>query len=135
MLLVKFDRINGSTALTSLRSEKVSIRGEKAMIELRLSAEHEIELHFPAPGGVIDHAWMELARTVLAQIAGMDNTVQQYCSEACKREGHHPRNYEGELAYITLTAPEAAVLHYFGTGVNTEWEVRFVRESDLWCRA
>jgi hypothetical protein len=135
VLRVELDRIDGSVALPSLRPENASVRGDEAMIELRLAAGQDIELYFPAPGGAIDPAWLGLAGEVLAHLAGMDNEVQRSCAEACVRERHRPRNYESELAYITLTGPDAAVLHYFGTGVNTEWDERFARTGGRWCRA
>jgi hypothetical protein len=37
--------------------------------------------------------------------------------------------------YIILAGPDASVLHYFGTGVNTEWDVRCVRTGGQWVRA
>ena len=135
MLRVELDRIDGSVALASLRPENVLVHGDKAMIELRLAADQDIEVYFPAPGGVIDLAWLTLASDVLSNLAGMDNDVQRSCAEACVREGHHPRNYEGYLAYITLVGPDAAVLDYFGSGVNTQWDDRFIRVGGRWCLA
>lgn len=132
---VELNRIDGSVALASLQPENVFVHGDKALIELRLAAGQDIELYFPAPGGAINPAWLTLGGDILAHLAEMDNDVQRSCAEACIREGHHPRNYEGYLAYITLTGPDAAVLHYFGSGVNTEWDERFVRVGERWCMA
>jgi hypothetical protein len=127
--------IDGTVALSSLRPENVSVCGDEAMIELRLSADHDIELYFLAPGGAVEPEWLALAGNVLTHLAGMDNEIQQVCAEECARSGYHSRNYEGELAYITLVSPDVAVLHYFGTGVNTEWDERFVRTDGQWVRA
>jgi hypothetical protein len=134
VLKIELDRIDGTVALLSLRPENVVVRGDEAMIELWLSAGHDIELYFPALGGAAENEWLRLAADALTHLAEMDNEVQQSCAEACEREGHHPRNYEGEVAYIKLAGPDAAVLHYFGTGVNTEWDERFARRGGRWGR-
>jgi len=131
---VELDRIDGAVALSSLRPENVSVRGDEAMIELRLSADHDIELYFPTSGGAVEPEWLGLASDVLTHLAGMDNEVQRVSSEERARSGYHSRNYEGELAYITLAGSDVVVLHYFGTGVNTEWDERFVRTDGQWVR-
>ncbi len=135
MLRVELDRIDGSAALPSLRPENVSVRGDEATAELRLSADQDVELYFPAPGGAVGPAWLVVAGDVLAHLTAMDNEVQRSCAEACAREGHHPRDYEGRLAYITLVGPDAVVLCYFGTVVNTEWDEPFVRTGGRWVPA
>jgi hypothetical protein len=135
VLKIDLDRLDGTVALPSLRPEKVSVCGEEAMIELRLSADHDIELYFPAPGGAVEDEWLGLASGVLIHLAGMDNEVQRVSAEECARSGYHSRYYESELAYITLARPDVAVLHYFGTGCNTEWDERFVRNDGQWVRA
>jgi hypothetical protein len=135
VLKIELDRIDGTVALSSLRPEKVSVCSDEAMIELRLSTDQDIELYFPALGGVVEDEWLVLAGEVLTQLAGMDNEVQRVSAEQCARSGYHSRYYEGELAYITLTRPDEAVLHYFGTGCNTEWDERFVRTDGQWVRA
>ena len=135
MLKIALDRIDGTAALPSLRPEKVSVRGDEVLIELRLSADHDIELYFPAQGGAVEDGWLRLAGEVLTHLAGMDNEVQRVSAEECARTGYHSRYYEGELAYITLARPDVAVLHYFGTGCNTEWDERFVRTDGQWVRA
>jgi hypothetical protein len=135
VLKVDIDRIDGSIALSALRPENVSIRGDEALIELWLSADHNIELYFPSPAGFVHDEWLELARDVLTHLGEMDNEVQRVSAEQCAKSGYHSRNYEGQVAYITLTSPGAIVLHYFGTGVNTEWDEHFVRGDGQWVAA
>ena len=135
MLKIELDRIDGTVALSSLRPEKVAVCSDEAMIELWLSADHDIELYFPAPGGAVEDEWLRLAGEVLTHLAGMDNEVQRVSAGECARSSYHSRYYEGELAYITLATPDVAVLHYFGTGCNTEWDERFVRTDGQWLRA
>jgi hypothetical protein len=134
VLRVELNRIDGTGALPSLRPENVSVRGDEAMIELRLSADHDIELYFPASGDAVRAEWQGLAGDVLAHLAEMDNEVQRVSAEQCARSGYHSRNFEGEIAYINLVGPDAAVLHYFGTGVNTEWDEPFFRVGGQWFR-
>ena len=135
MLKIELNRIDGAVALSSLRPEKVSVCCDEAMIELQLSVDHDIELHFPAPEGAVEDEWLVLAGEVLTHLAGMDNEVQRMSAEECARSGYHGRYFEGELAYITLVRSDEAVLHYFGTGCNTEWDERFVRTNGQWVRA
>lgn len=135
MLKIELDRIDGTVALSSLRPEKVSVCCDDAMIELRLPGDHDIELYFPAPEGAVEDEWLRLACEVLTHLAGMDNEVQRISAEECAKSGYHSRYYEGELAYITLARSDEAILHYFGTGCNTEWDERFVRINGQWVRA
>jgi hypothetical protein len=126
---VAFDlnRIDGTPALPVLRSENVSIRGEEAIIELRLATDHDIELYFPAPGGVIEPEWLELAADVLAHLTAIDNEVQRVSAEQWAGKPYPSSYYEGELAYITLIGPGEALLGYWVIGCNSEWDERFVR--------
>jgi hypothetical protein len=137
------DRIDGTFALPLLRPDDVSVHGDEAMIELRLSADHEIEMYFPAPGGEVEAVWLELAADVLARLTAMDNEVQrvsadQYAAATRTKnwadKPYPSSHYEGELAYITLTEDAGAVLHYFVIGCNSEWDERFVRIGGQWVR-
>src|SRR5262245_34782971 len=104
------NRIDGTPALPLLRPENVSVRGDEAMLELRLSADHEVELYFPAPGGVVEPGWLELAAEVLVRLTAIDNEVQRVSAEQWAGTPYPRSYYEGELAYITLTRPGEAVL-------------------------
>jgi hypothetical protein len=104
------------------------------MIELRLSADHDIELYFPAPGGTVELGWLELGGDVLSHLAAMDNEVQRVSAEQWARSPCPSSYYEGELVYITLTRLDEAVLHYNVLGCNAEWDERFGRTGDQWAR-
>jgi hypothetical protein len=132
MLKVELNRIDGRVALPSLRLENAYVREDEAHVDLWLSTDHDIVLYFPAPGGVVRNEWLALAGDVLTHLAEMDNEVQRICADQCARSGFPSRCYEGQLAYIRLAGPDAVVLHYFGTGVNTEWDDRFVRVAGQW---
>jgi hypothetical protein len=137
------DRVDGTLALPMLRPENVKVRGDRATIELQLSAEHEIELYFPAPGGNIEAVWLALAADVLAHLTAIDNEVQrvsadQYAAATRMKnwaDSPYPSSYfEGELAYITLTEGARAVLGYFIIGCNSNWHEMFVRIAGQWVR-
>jgi hypothetical protein len=130
----ELNRINGTPALPELRPDRVSVRGDKAMIDLRLSAGHDIELYFPAPSGTVEREWLELAGDVLTHLTAMDNEVQRVSAEQWARSPYPSSYYEGELVYITLTRLDEAVLHYDVLGCNAEWDERFVRTSGQWVR-
>jgi hypothetical protein len=127
-------RIDGTPALPMLRPENVSVRGGEAMIELRLSADHDIELYFPVTGGVIKPEWLELAADVLTHLTAMDNEVQRVSAEQWSGSPYPSSYYEGELVYITLTRIDEAVLHYDVLGCNAEWDEPFVRTNGKWAR-
>jgi hypothetical protein len=129
------DRIDGTPALPLLRPENVSVYGDEATIEVRLSGDRYIELHFPAPGGAVEAAWLELASDVLAHLTAIDNEVQRISAEQWAGSPYPSSYYEGELAYIALTAPGEAVLRYFVVGCNSEWDERFVHTRGQWVRA
>jgi hypothetical protein len=130
----ELNRIDGTPALSVLRPERVSVRGEEAMIELRLSPDHDIELYFPAPGGAVEPAWLELAADVLTHLTAIDNEVQRVSAAQWVGSTYPSSYYEGELAYITLVAPGEVVLRYFVIGCNSEWDERFVRTGGRWLR-
>ena len=130
----RLDRVDGTSALSSLRWENASVCGDEAMIELALSSGHQIELYIPALDGVVELEWLSLASDVLVHLTAMDNDVQR-ASASQSVGASHPNSYdEGELAYITLSKPEEAVLRYFVIGCNSEWDERFVRYDDQWVR-
>jgi hypothetical protein len=74
---------------------------------------------------------LSLPGSFMSRIDYIDNKVQEMCAIECKRSGLHPRNYEGMLAFITLSRG-AARLHYFGTKVNTEWDEVVVDRDGVW---
>jgi hypothetical protein len=128
------NRIDGTLLLPMLRPENVSVRADEAMIELRLSADHEFELYFPSPDGTVQSVWLELAADVFVHLTEMDNEVQRECAKQSAGSPYPSSYFEGELAYITLTRPSEAVLHYFVIGCNSEWDEQFVRSEGCWNR-
>jgi hypothetical protein len=128
------DRIDGTPALPLLRPDNVSVCCYEAMIELRLSVDHDIELYFPATGGVVEVAWLELAADVLAHLTAIDNEVQRVGALQWAGSSFPSPYYECELAYITLTEAGGAVLRYFVIGCNSEWDERFIRTEGRWVR-
>jgi hypothetical protein len=128
------NRIDGTPALPLLRPENVSVHGDKAMIELGLPADRYIELYFPAPGGAVESAWLELAADVLAHLTAIDNEVQRVSAEQWAASPYPASYYEGELSHITLTGAGEAVLRYFVVGCNAEWDERFVHTKGQWVR-
>jgi len=133
---VAFDlnRIDGTPALSLLRLDNVSVRAGKAVVELRLSADRDIELYFPAPSGEVEGEWLVLAADVLAHLTEIDNEVQRVSAEQWAGSPYPSSHYEGDLAYITLTEVSEAVLRYFVIGCNSEWDERFVRTGGRWVR-
>lgn len=91
------DRIDGTPALPLLRPDNVLVRGDGAMVELRFSVDHDIELYFPAPGGAVEVAWLELAADVLAHLTKIDNEVQRVSAKQWAGSPYANSYYEGEL--------------------------------------
>ena len=91
-------------------------------------------MYFPAPGGTVEAKWLELAADVLAHLTAVDNEVQRVSAEQWTGSPYPSSYYEGELAYITLTTGEGAVLRYDVIGCNSEWDERFVRTPGGWVR-
>jgi hypothetical protein len=129
------NRIDGTPALPALRPENVSIRGDQAIIELRLFPDQDVELYFPAQAEAFEPVWLELAADVLSHLTAMDNQVQRVSAEQWARSPYPSSYYEGELVYITLARLDEAVLHYNVLGCNAEWDERFVRSGGQWSRA
>lgn len=90
-----------------------------------------IEILFELADGKVGTNQLKMARSLLLEIGRIDNAVQLKCAEECTKSGLHPRNYEGELAYIRMFA-DRALLRYWGTGVNTEWDELVLQVGDGW---
>jgi hypothetical protein len=135
---VAFDlnRVEGMPTLSLLRPENFSVKADEAMIELRVTANQDIELYFPAPDGVIESEWLETAADLMSHLTEIDNEVQRISAEQWKAKGQDwPSSYyEGELAYIRLVGVDEAVLRYWVIGCNSEWDERFVRTNHCWVR-
>ena len=130
----ELNRIDGTPTLSSLRPENLSIKADEAMIELSVAANHDIELYFPAPNGIIEARWLELATDLMTHLTEMDNEVQRMSAEQWKGKPWPSSYYEGDLAYIRLAGADEAVLRYWVIGCNSEWDERFVRTRGRWIR-
>lgn len=130
----ELDRIDGRPALLELRPENVLVRDDEATIELRLSADHDVELYFPAPDGVIEPKWFALAADVLVHLTAIDNEVQRVCAAQWAGTPYPSSHSEGELAYIILSGPVDVTLGYFVIGCNSNWDERFIHRGGRWVR-
>lgn len=128
------DRMDGTPFLPMLRPENVLVQGDEAMIKLDSPPDIDVELYFPAPGGVFGPEALGLAAEVLAQLTAMDNEVQRASAAAWAGSSLPSSYYEGELYLITLTPPGEAVLRYSVIGCNAEWDERFVCSGGRWTR-
>jgi hypothetical protein len=77
VLKVELNRIDGTAALPALRAENVFVQDDVGMFGLREATDLDVEMYFPAPGGVVSTDWLELGKDVLTHLAGMDNEVQR----------------------------------------------------------
>ncbi len=130
----ELDRIDGKLGLSALRQENAVVDGDRAVIELQLFPEYEIVLSFPAPGGVVESKWLELAADALAQLTSMDNEVQRESAEQWAKSSYPRSHYEGELLDIILVTSDELVLHYNVLGCNSEWDERFLCTKGHWTR-
>ena len=133
-LAFELNRIDGSSALSALLPENFAVHDNEAMIDLQLTADHDIGLSFPAPDGVVEPVWLELAADVLVHLKEIDNEVQRESAKQWARTTHPSSHYEGKLAYLSLEGPNQVVLRYWVIGCNSEWDERFIRTRDGWVR-
>ena len=120
-LKIEHDRYDGTSTISLITHDNIQFAGSKAYIEAPLGEDEDFCIYFDTDKDNVDEAMLSAARGLMSQIAYIDNQVQESCAEECKRSGLHPRNYEGMLAFVTISH-EKARLRYFGTGVNTEWD-------------
>jgi hypothetical protein len=59
VLKVELNRIDGTAALPALRPENAYVQDDVGMIGLWEGTDLDIELCFPAPGGVVRNDWLE----------------------------------------------------------------------------
>ena len=115
-LNIRLDRYNGTEIADSLSLGSLEARG---YITAQLGADDDFEIHFDQePTYVV----LERVKQLMREIGGIDNAVQKASEAECAASGLHPRNYEADLAYVTVKSEMRALLRYFGTGVNTEWD-------------
>ncbi|WBS05240.1 hypothetical protein OU994_13625 [Pseudoduganella sp. SL102] len=100
-------------------------------IQVPLAHDGEFVIYFAGDAMKVDESVLQSARSLLQALGDLDNKVQEACAAECRKSGLHPRYFEGELAYITMSGG-SALLHYFGIKVNSEWDERVKLESDEW---
>ena len=120
-LKVDLDRYDGQSTIPFINANRVKPDPKQPYIETPLGDNEDFAIYFHTTDGCVDDALLESARRLMSRIARIDNGVQASCAAECKRTGLHPRNYEGMLAFVTISHQDAR-LRYFGTGVNTEWD-------------
>lgn len=118
---IEHDRYDGSRVVDLIEVDSLLCNGDEASFVCAIGDNDELEIIFEAKNGVVEYSSVETAKSLMRAIAELDNKVQESCAAECRRTGFHPRNFEGMLAYIHVF-PNRAILHYFGTGVNTEWD-------------
>ncbi len=115
------DRYDGSETAKLIDTANVRSGGQEPYIEAPLGDDDEFAVFFKVAQDSVDEQIIEVARSLLLHVREIDNRVQESCAAECRASGLHPRNFEGALAYVKV-ARSYALLHYFGTGVNTEWD-------------
>jgi len=120
-LQVQYDRYDGKPLAEMIDASLLRFEGNNASIELPLGDDDEFSILFEAENASVSPNLLATARSVLRSIGELDNDVQDVCAAECRQSGLHPRNFEGMLAYVRIYEG-LAFLHYFGTGVNTEWD-------------
>ena len=120
-LQIELNRYNGHSVADQIKAESLKYKDGETWISCELNTDDEFEIYFEAVGGAVESRVLEIAKSLMRSIADLDNKVQESCAAECERSGLHPRNFEGMLAYVHVY-PNRATLHYFGTGVNTEWD-------------
>lgn len=125
------DRYDGRLLAERLCREAFVVDGREASFQGPLGDDDEFCVIFEIEDETFDDALLDTTRSLLRSIGELDNQVQAACARECKRTGLHPRNFESMLAYVWVY-PTRAVLHYFGTGVNTEWEEKVRFEGGEW---
>ena len=120
-LNIELHRYDGRYVADQIRPESLKFKGNEAWLVCKLEEDNEFEIHFEAINGIVEDSTLEVAKSLMRSIGELDNRVQESCAAECQRTGSHPQNYEGMLAYVRVYMNRAS-LHYFGTGVNTEWD-------------
>jgi hypothetical protein len=125
------DRYDGSSAIGYVEAAHLRREEGRACIQAPLGDAEEFAIYFAGGSPEIDEALLASARSLLRAIGRLDNTIQKSWVAQCRESGLHPRNFEGELAYVEVSA-SAATLHYFGSRVNTEWDEEVEYRNGRW---
>lgn len=130
-LQLRPDRYDGSTVMPYV--EAANLRREEGRVCIRapLGDDEEFAICFAGGSAEVGKALLASARSLLQAIGRLDNAIQASWVAQCRASGLHPRNFEGELAYVEVLA-SAATLHYFGSHVNTEWDEEVAFKDGRW---
>lgn len=122
------NRYDGRSAIPSVKAENLRLEGGRVCIQAPLGDDEDFAVYFAGGSPDIEAALLDSARSLLGSLGEIDNAIQASWAAQCRTSGLHPRNFEGELAYIDVL-DHTATLHYVGTRVNTEWDerVEFIR--------
>jgi len=71
-----------------------------------------------------------LLRQALVDLNLLDNLVQQSCEEENASSQYNMKNFMLHLAFITQLSATSVSLEYYGTAVNTQWNVIFERDGN-----
>lgn len=133
-LKVTPDRNNARAMIQHIVAKNIEYESGSYLISLPMGVDDsdQCALYFDAEQ--VDEPLLEVARSLLRDLDRLDNAVQASCVDSCRKSGLHPRAFESALAFMTLRA-DSVVLHYHGTGVNTEWDELARLEGGVWIHA
>jgi hypothetical protein len=109
---------------------RLIVRKHEASFELPLRDNEDFAIFFPAPDGKVDQRYLETALRVLLNCQEMDDAVESLTMDHWKRSGWEKEQFHAQLGYATLQSIDRVQLRYWGTSVNTEWDVSFVLSAD-----
>jgi hypothetical protein len=128
------NRYDGTATLPYLMAANVLSDEGSVFIDMPFGDDDELTIYFAGDSAKVGESVLETARGLMQALGYLDNRIQEACAAECRMSGLHPRNFEGELAYITL-AGESASLHYIGSRVNTEWDELVKMDASKWIYA
>ena len=95
-----------------------------------LGDDPDFVIYFYEAGDSVTEKTLEKACLVLSSLPEIDNQVQAQCALDCRQSQLHPMHFYGSPSHISLYS-DHALIHYFGTKVNTEWEERITFDGGI----
>lgn len=126
------DRIDGPPGAPALRPESATIRDGEAMLIVPTTDGDDLEFYFPALDGAVNPGWAGPIARVLAHLAAMDDEIRRAGAAEGARSPHPASHHEGDLAFVTLIAPDEVALRYYVRRCNSEWDERFAWRDGRW---
>ena len=130
-LQIHRDRYDGQVIIPQLIAERLQREGGQWVIETPFGEVEDFGDYFQTTGAQVEASLLDQARSLMLAIGDLDNRVQESCAADCKKSELHPRNFEGMLAFVTILE-SGAHLHYYGAGVNTEWDELTEMQNGIW---